>query len=82
MRYVTGIDEKHRPIEVKDPMSARLTDIGRRVGAKAEPLAREYLSIREVFGDLGTNPVFRDTVTAKLALIYDRGALRAAAATG
>ena len=36
----------------------------------------------EVFGDLGTNPVFRDTVTAKLALIYDRGALRAAAATG
>jgi len=81
MRYATGVDEKHEPIEVKDPMSGRLTDIGRRVGAHPEALAHEYLALREVFGDLGANPTFRDAVTAKLALIYDRGALRAAAAT-
>jgi fructuronate reductase len=81
MRYATGVDEKGQPIEVKDPLSARLTEIGRRVGPHAQPLANEYLGLREVFGDLGENPIFRGAVSAKLALIYTRGALGAVSAT-
>jgi fructuronate reductase len=83
MRYVTGVDEKGQPIDIKDPMAERLVAIGRRVGANAEALASEYLAIKEVFGaDLSGNAVFGAAVTAKLADIFERGALGAVTAIG
>jgi len=81
MRYVTGIDEKGQPIEVKDPMAQRLLDVARKIGPSADALAAEFLAIREVFGDLGSDGRFRAAVTGKLAAIYTDGALAAAAAT-
>jgi fructuronate reductase len=81
MRYVTGVDEKGQPIEVKDPMAPRLLELARKIGPNAEPLAAELLAIREVFGDLGADGRFRAAVTSKLGAIYAGGALAAAAAT-
>jgi len=74
MRYVTGIDEKGEPIDVKDPLAKRLRAIAD--GAKGEPirLTVGMLTVAEVFGtDLAQNEVFRETVTALLRSLFERG---------
>lgn len=77
MRYVTGIDEKGAPIDVRDPMAARLREVAERAGESAEDLARELFAIREIFGDdLPNDPRFTGAVTANLARIYELGAKR------
>jgi fructuronate reductase len=78
MRYVTGLDEKGAPIDVRDPMSSRLRELTDRAGASPEHLARELFAVREIFGDdLPRDPRFTDVVTAHLARLYDHGAKRA-----
>lgn len=75
MRYVTGIDEKGGPIEVRDPMAARLAAIAAEAGPTAERLAPALLAVREVFGDdLPANPAFAGAVTQALGRIYALGA--------
>jgi fructuronate reductase len=75
MRYVTGIDEKGQPIDVRDPLAGRLKTIADTAGPKAERLAPALLAVREVFGDdLPANPTFAAAVTAALAKIHDLGA--------
>jgi fructuronate reductase len=81
MRYVTGIDEQGKPIDVRDPLAARLRAIADQAGLNAARLAPALLDVREIFGDLGADPRFRNAVTEALARIIAKGA-RAAVADG
>ena len=73
MRYVTGIDEKGRPIDVRDPMSARLRSIADEAGPVAERLAPALLGVQEVFGDLAQDPRFTKPVTEALGRLFQNG---------
>ena len=48
MRYVGGIDERGRPIEVKDPLAERLSDLSGSAETAAGKVAA-LLSVREIF---------------------------------
>lgn len=75
MRYVSGNDEQGRPIDLRDPMAARLTAIAREAGPDAARLASGLLAIREIFGeDLAAHPGFVAEVTAALAGLFSDGA--------
>ncbi len=81
MRYVAGMDERGRPIDVRDP----LADLLRRRAAAAgdQPRARveALAAVEAVFGqDLPANQVFIDTVTEALTALRDRGAAATVAA--
>jgi fructuronate reductase len=81
IRYVTGVDEAGRPIDVKDPLAARLRAIAD--GAKGEPirLTVGMLTVREVFGtDLASNEIFREAVTAHLKSLLENGSAATVAA--
>ena len=45
MRYVTGIDEKGKAIDVRDPLAARLRDIADAAGPDAKRLAPALLAV-------------------------------------
>jgi fructuronate reductase len=80
MRYATGIDEAGNPIDVKDPLAARLRAIADAARRDAEKLASGLLEVSEVFGaDLPANAVFRNATTALLRSLLDKGALATAA---
>ncbi|MBA4788793.1 MAG: mannitol dehydrogenase family protein [Rhizobiales bacterium] len=75
MRYVTGRDEKGAPIDVRDPLAARLRAAADGAGGDAARLAAALLQIREVFGtDLPADPRFVAAVTAPLSALLARGA--------
>jgi fructuronate reductase len=75
MRYVTGIDEQRKPIDVRDPLSARLRAIADGAGLSAERLAPALLDVREIFApELASDPCFRSAVTAALSRIIEKGA--------
>jgi fructuronate reductase len=79
MRYVTGIDERGQPIEVKDPLAGRLREIADAAGRDAGRLADGLLGVCEVFSDdLPANGTFRAVVTGALESILANGALGAA----
>jgi fructuronate reductase len=76
MRYVTGIDEQGKAIEVRDPLAARLRAIADSADRDPARLVAGLLGVTEIFGtDLPGNASFRDTVTAHLAALYQNGAL-------
>jgi len=80
MRYVSGIDERGQPIDVRDPLAARLRAIADKAGLVAERLAPALLEVREIFGtELVADPRFRTTVTNALARIIAKGAKAAVA---
>ena len=81
MRYVTGIDEQGKPIDVRDPLSVRLRAIADQAGLSAERLAPALLDVREIFSAaLAADPRFRGAVTDALARIIAKGAKAAVAA--
>jgi fructuronate reductase len=74
MRYVTGVDEKGEPIEVKDPMAMRLRGIADAAGSNAARLSRELLDVTEVFGtNLASNAPFSEEVATHLASLFADG---------
>ncbi|MGO4387894.1 mannitol dehydrogenase family protein [Microvirga sp. 2YAF29] len=80
MRYVTGIDENGAPIDVRDPMVARLQERASRAGPDAERLSGELFTLREIFGDdLPRDPRFTGSVTSALKKLYAQGAKRTVA---
>jgi len=80
MRYVTGVDERGRPIDVRDPLSARLKIIADREGLNAARLAPALARVREIFGDdLAADPRFLTTVTAALERLIRLGSRGAVA---
>ena len=75
MRYVTGIDEKGQAIDVRDPLSAELRQLGEAAGHNAALLASSLLSLDRVFGrDLAVNPVFTTAVACALDSLFRNGA--------
>ena len=75
MRYVTGVDENTQPIDVRDPMSAKLRTIANREGLDASRLAPALASLREIFGDdLAADPRFIGPVTTSLQNLLTLGA--------
>jgi fructuronate reductase len=78
MGYVTGLDEKGQPIDVRDPLSERLRGLADAAGRDAERLSRALLGLREIFGDdLRANERFSGAVTGALALLFEKGAKEA-----
>ncbi|MCB9947313.1 MAG: mannitol dehydrogenase family protein [Rhodospirillaceae bacterium] len=81
MRYVTGIDEAGRPIEVSDPLAGDLRRLADQAGRDPAALADALLSVKAVFGsDLPQNMAFRSTVTSALGTLIHQGARATVAA--
>ena len=81
MRYVGGIDEAGRAIDVRDPLARTLREAIMAAGADPAAQAAAVLAARAVFGlDLGADPAFRAAVTAANAAIGARGVRAATAA--
>ncbi len=75
MRYVTGIDEKGQPIDVRDPLSSDLRARADAAGRDAAKLAANLLSVEKIFGrDLPVHPRFTTAVTEALASLFAHGA--------
>ena len=77
MRYVTGIDENGRPIDVRDPLAERLRAIGDTAQRNPARLVEGMLLVREVFGeDLPQSAPFRRCLVQHLTSLYEVGAIR------
>jgi fructuronate reductase len=75
MRYVTGVDEEGKEIDVRDPHALKMMAIATDAGDDPVALYEGLVALTEVFGtDLAENAVFRDTVVAHLESLYDEGA--------
>jgi fructuronate reductase len=76
MRYVTGVDEQGREIDVRDPLATRLRTISDAAGGSQEQLMEGLLRVTEVFGDdLPRNEPFRAMLISHLNSLFRRGAL-------
>jgi fructuronate reductase len=80
MRYVGGTDEAGRPIEVKDPLAARLRALSDGAPTTAAKVAA-LLGVREVFGAEASAALAPDLTRAYEALLRD-GARAAVASLG
>jgi fructuronate reductase len=80
MRYVGGIDEAGQPIEVKDPLAARLRALSDGAATPAGKVAA-LLGVREVFGPEAAAALAPDLVRAYETLLRD-GARAAVEALG
>jgi len=73
MRYVAGTDEAGRPIDVRDPLAARLQAAA--TGRPPQALADALLAFREIFDPgLAADARFRAPVAAALDAISRKGA--------
>ncbi|MCB5175147.1 mannitol dehydrogenase family protein [Microvirga lenta] len=80
MRYVTGFDETGAPIDVRDPMAARLRSLANEAEGSIELLSQKLFAVTEIFGrDLPHNARFTDEVTKCLRRLYENGARRTVA---
>jgi fructuronate reductase len=75
MRYVTGVDEKCQPIDVRDPLRDELRKRADTAGLVASQLAPALLSIEKIFGkNLAEDKRFVTSVTAALDSLITHGA--------
>jgi fructuronate reductase len=76
MRYVTGVDEQGREIDVQDPLATRLRRIADAAGSASGQLVDGLLRVTEVFGDdLSRNQSFRALLISHLTSLFQHGAL-------
>jgi fructuronate reductase/mannitol 2-dehydrogenase len=61
-RYLRGIDSQGRPVLIDDPHAEQLQALARTGGTDPRPL----LGVRQIFGDLGEDPVFVAELTEAL----------------
>ena len=74
MRYVGGVDEQSQPIDVRDPLEARLKQLSDSASDDAERVAA-LLGVAEVFGeDLPQSEIFRSEVLRRLMQLTTDGA--------
>lgn len=73
MRYVTGIDESGKAIDVVDPLASKLSAIAREVGPNGQKLMQRYCEIDEIFGEVGRSSAFRDAVGNWLDDLFAKG---------
>lgn len=75
MRYVMGVDEAGAPIDVRDPLTARLRAAADEAGRDAEALVASFLRFGEIFGtELPADAAFREQVTRHLDSLLAEGA--------
>ncbi len=80
MRYVAGVDEKGKAIDVRDPLAAELRSIADAAGPYAKRLAPALIGVESIFGsDLPADPRFVGSVTEKLDRLFKAGAAKAVA---
>ncbi|MDB5562358.1 MAG: mannitol dehydrogenase, partial [Hyphomicrobiales bacterium] len=75
MRYALGGDEKGGVIDVRDPLIQKIRSLTEGVEGAAA-IADAYFSLTEVFGDLGADAAFRQTVTTALTQLLADGAAK------
>ena len=76
MRYVTGVDEKGCPIDVSDPLAARLRAITDAAGGSPTAIVDGLLGVAEIFGDdLPRSDAFRADLIGHLGSLFHRGAI-------
>ncbi len=68
-RYCFGEGEQHQEIAANDPAWERLTGLARE--ARDRPDA--WLEMRDIYGDLGQKPEFRDAFAAALESLWSKG---------
>jgi fructuronate reductase len=74
MRYVTGIDERGQPIDVRDPLLKSFHDGLLGAGREAPRIVEALLSLKTIFGDdLSADQRFRQAVSDALTSIYSVG---------
>jgi fructuronate reductase len=75
MRYVTGVDEKGAPIDVRDPLAGELRARADAAGRDPDRLADALLGVKQMFGEeLPREERFTGPVREWLATLYERGA--------
>ena len=75
MRYVVGVDERGRTIDVRDPLSLTLGSIAASARGDTTKLARDLLGLRQMFpSDLASDPRLRDQIDLALKTLFRRGA--------
>jgi fructuronate reductase len=80
MRYVSGIDEAGRAINVSDPLAPQFAEIAAANRDNPVGLARGLLGLRPIFGDdLANDPRFVTPVSDWLAKLHADGAARTVA---
>jgi len=80
MRYVSGVDEAGRTIQVSDPLAAEFARIAAAHRGDPAGLARGLLGLGSVFGvDLPEDPRFAEPVGRWLETLYSEGAARTVA---
>jgi fructuronate reductase len=78
MRYVTGIDERGRPIDVRDPLLKSFQERLHGAGRDAPRIVESLLGLKAIFGDdLPADQRFRQTVSDALSNIYSLGSRQA-----
>jgi fructuronate reductase len=74
MRYVTGIDERGQPIDVRDPLAKSFRDVLKDAGRDVPRIVAALLGLKAIFGDdLPADQRFRQAVTDALTRIYSLG---------
>jgi fructuronate reductase/mannitol 2-dehydrogenase len=76
MRYLRGVDDHGRPIDVEDARAKRLCALALRGGIDPRPLLRE----RDIFGDLSGDERFAEELSDALRTLSRAGARGAVAA--
>lgn len=75
MRYVSGIDEHGKKIDIRDPLATRLATISKAGGTTPKLLVDGLLNVREVFGeDLPQYETFRAELIRHLTSLLQVGA--------
>jgi fructuronate reductase len=78
MRYVTGIDERGRPIDVRDPLLKSFQERLHGAGGNAVRIVGDLLGLKAIFGDdLPADQRFRQAVSGALSNIYSLGSRQA-----
>lgn len=76
IRYVSGVDENGKAIDVQDPFAAQLRACHDKNSGNIETLVKDIVGIKEIFGDdLASSEVFIEGVTHWLTQFYTEGVL-------
>jgi fructuronate reductase len=74
IRYVGGIDETGKPIDVRDPLAALLRTTLEGAGQAPEERVARMIALKEIFGDdLTDDKVFRAAVTEAYTAMLEHG---------
>jgi fructuronate reductase len=78
IRFASGTDRHGKPIDVRDPLKAKMAEIAARAGDDPARMVDAFLGLEAVFGtDLPHQAEFRQALTWYLAMLNRDGAAAA-----